>query len=95
LEVSIMTVYEVGTIALVVVLATAATVAIYLGLLNWIGAFYVVRCAACHHLTFSSANQAQGSCPHCRHPALLHPMHAARHPRDLSEVRVVGDRLRY
>jgi len=87
--------YEVATIALVVVLATAATAAIYVGLLNWMGAFYVVRCAACHHLTFSSANQAPGSCPHCRHPALLHPMYAARHRRSPSEVRVVGDRLRY
>jgi ribosomal protein S27E len=95
LEVFIMTFYEVATIALVVVLATAATAAIYVGLLNWMGAFYVVRCAACHHLTFSSANQAQGSCPHCRHPALLHPMYAARHRRSPSEVRVVGDRLRY
>lgn len=90
-----MTVYEAATIVLVVLLATATTVAIYLGLLNWMGAFYVVRCAACHHLTFSSANQAQRSCPHCRHPALLHPMYAARHPHTLSEVRVVGDRLRY
>jgi hypothetical protein len=90
-----MAVYEVGTIVLVVALATAATAAIYLGLLNWVGGFYVVRCAACHHLTFSSANQAQDSCAHCRHPALLHPMYAARHPRTHSEVRVVGDRLRY
>ena len=90
-----MTVYEVGTIVLMMLLATAATAAIYLGLLNWMGAFYVVRCAACHHLTASSANEAQGSCPHCRHPVLLHPVHAARHPHSLSEVRVVGDRLRY
>ena len=56
-----MTVYEVGTIVLVLVLASAAaTAAIYLGLLNWMGAFYVVRCAACHHLTFSSANRPRG-----------------------------------
>jgi len=93
LEVTIVTLYEVGTIALVAVLAMAATAAIYAGLLNWIGAFYVVRCAACHHLTFSSDNQAQGSCAHCRHPALLHPMYTARHRG--SPVRVVGDRLRY
>jgi DNA-directed RNA polymerase subunit RPC12/RpoP len=91
----IMTFFEVGTIVVVVVLASAATTAIYLGLLNWMGAFYVVRCAACHHLTSSSVNQAPGSCPHCRHPALLHPVYAVRHPRSLSEVRVVGDRLRY
>jgi PHP family Zn ribbon phosphoesterase len=95
LEVAILTVFEVATIALAVVLASAATVAIYLGLLNWVGGYYVVRCAACHHLTGSSVNQAQGSCPHCRHPALLHPVYAVRHPRSLSRVRVVGDHLRY
>ena len=48
-----MTVYEVLTVALIVVLGTAATAAIYLGLLNWIGAAYVVRCAGCRHLTVS------------------------------------------
>ena len=87
-----MTVFEVATIALVIVLASVATAAIYLGLLNWIGGYYVVRCAACHHLTGSSVNRAQGSCPHCRHPALLHPVYAARHPQS---VKVVGDQLRY
>ena len=40
-----MTVYEVLTIAVIVVLGTAATAAIYLGLLNWIGGAYIVRCA--------------------------------------------------
>jgi hypothetical protein len=90
-----MTVYEALTIALVVVLALATTAAIYLGLLNWIGALFVVRCAACHHLTFASANQPQPSCPHCRHPVLTHPVYAARHPGTVSEVRVVGDRLRF
>lgn len=87
--------YEAATLVLVSVLALAATAAIYLGLLNWMGAFYVVRCAACHHLTTSSENELRGSCPHCRHPALLHPVHAVRHPDASSEVRVVGDRLRY
>jgi ribosomal protein S27E len=82
---------EVFTIAVIAVLATAATAAIYLGLLNWMGAFYVVRCTACRHLTFSSANQSQESCPHCRHPALMHPIYSLRH----SGVRVVNDRLHY
>jgi DNA-directed RNA polymerase subunit RPC12/RpoP len=95
LEVAIMTVFEAGTIVLVILLASAATAAIYLGLLNWMGAFYVVRCAACHHLTSSSVNGPRESCPHCRHPVLLHPVYAVRHPRGPSEVRVVGDRLRY
>lgn len=90
-----MTVFEVGTVALVVLLACAATAAIYLGLLNWMGAYHVVRCAACHHLTSSSDKNPRGSCPHCRHPVLLHPVYAVRHRRSPSEVRVVGDRLRY
>ncbi len=42
-----MTVYAALTVALIVVLATATTMAIYLGLLNWMGALYVVRCAEC------------------------------------------------
>ena len=91
----IMTVYEGLTIALVFVLALAATAAIYLGLLNWIGGVFVVRCAACHHLTFASANKPKESCPHCRHPVLMHPLYTAHHRERRSEVRVVGDRLRY
>jgi DNA-directed RNA polymerase subunit RPC12/RpoP len=90
-----MTFYEVLTIALIAVLASAATVAIYLGLLNWMGAMFVVRCAACHHLTLASANHAAQSCPHCRHPVLMHPLYAAIHRGSRPEVRVVGDRLRY
>ena len=34
--------------------SAAATAAIYLGLLNWIGGAYIVRCATCRHLTVSS-----------------------------------------
>jgi hypothetical protein len=86
-----MTLEELFTIGVIAVVATTATAAIYLGLLNWMGAFYVVRCAACHHLTFSSANQARESCPHCRHPALMHPISSLRH----SGIRVVDDRLHY
>jgi ribosomal protein S27E len=90
-----MTVYFALTIVVIVALATAATLAIYLGLLNWLGAFYVVRCGACHHLTFAGADQSPASCPHCRHPVLTHPLYAAHHPRTVSQVRVVGDRLKY
>ena len=79
---------EIFTIGLIAVLATAATAAIYLGLLNWMGAFYIVRCAACHHLTFSSSDRSQESCPPCRHPALMHPIYSLRH----SGVRVRNDR---
>lgn len=90
-----MTIYEGLTIALIVVLALATTAAIFVGLLNWMGAFYVVRCATCHHLTFASANRSQESCPHCRHPILMHPIYTANHLDQRAEVRVVGDRLRY
>jgi len=86
-----MTVEEVFTIGLIAILATAAIAAICLGLLNWMGAFYVVRCAACHHLTFSSANRSQESCAHCRHPVLMHPIYSMRH----SGVPVKNDGLRY
>jgi DNA-directed RNA polymerase subunit RPC12/RpoP len=94
-KVANMSVYEVLTIVLIAVIGTAATAAIYLGLLNWAGAFFVVRCAACHHLAFSTAKDPRQSCPHCRHPVLTHPLYALHHPRDLSQVRVVGDRLHY
>jgi DNA-directed RNA polymerase subunit RPC12/RpoP len=90
-----MTVWEALTIALIVVLATATIFAIYLGMMNWIGAAYVVRCSACHHLTVASAREPQQSCPHCRHPVLLHPFYAAHHPCTAHDLRVVGDRLRY
>jgi hypothetical protein len=94
-KVANMSVFEVLTFVLIAVIGLATTAAIYLGLLNWMGAFFVVRCAACHHLTFSTANDSQQSCPLCRHPVLTHPLYAINHPRDLSQVRVVGDRLRY
>jgi hypothetical protein len=90
-----MTVYEVLTLAVVLVLAMAATAAIYLGLLNWAGGVFIVRCAACHHLTLSPVNHAQPSCPHCRHPALTHPLYTAHHIGQPPAVRVVGDRLKY
>ncbi|MGY4711148.1 hypothetical protein ACXDF8_16560 [Mycolicibacterium sp. CBM1] len=90
-----MTVYEVLTIALIVVLGTVATAGIYLGLLNWIGGAYVVRCAACRHLTVSSARSQPQSCLHCRHPVLMHPVHAVHHPSQFTDVRVERDRLRY
>ncbi len=90
-----MSAYEVLTIVLIAVIGTAATAAIYLGLLNWIGAFFVVRCAKCHHLAFSTGKNAQASCPHCRHPVLTHPIYAMHHPRSLGKVPVVDDRLHY
>lgn len=78
-----MAMYEVLTLVVVVALAVAATAAIYYGLLGMTGQFFVVRCAACGHLTSSPADQPQASCPHCRHPVLLHPWHSL-HPRQRS-----------
>ncbi len=88
-----MTVYEVLSIFLIVVLATFTTVAIWLGLLNWLGAFHVVRCQTCRHLTVSTAKQPRTSCPHCRHPLLTHPLYAVNHPD--ARVRVRNDPLKY
>lgn len=90
-----MTVFEALTVALIIVLATATVIALYVGLMNWVGAAHVVRCASCHHLTVASAKEPQQSCPHCRHPVLTHPLYAVHHPRSARQVRVVGDRLRY
>ncbi len=95
MKVANMSVYEVLTIVLIAVIATAATAAIYLGLLNWIGAFFVVRCAACHHLAFSTQKAGHVSCPHCRHPVLTHPLYAMHHRHAAGRVRVVGDGLHY
>jgi Zinc-ribbon containing domain len=75
-----MTVYEVLTIALVAVLAAAATLAIYIGVLGLLGAFYLVRCPECDHFTFSAGTRAQHSCARCRHPILMHPLQTVRHP---------------
>lgn len=90
-----MSVYEVLTIVLIALIGTAATAAIYLGLLNWAGAFFVVRCASCHHLAFSTANATQRSCPHCRHPVLTHPLYSLHHRDGHSRIHMVGDGLRY
>jgi hypothetical protein len=89
-----MTVYEALTVALIFILAAATTAAIYLGLLGWARQVFVVRCAACHHMTFAGANQPQHSCAHCRHPVLLHPLHAAIHPGQSGDVRF-ADGLKY
>lgn len=88
-----MTVYEVLAIAAIALVGSAATIAIYLGLLNWFGGFYIVHCRKCHHLTGSSTKQPQTSCPHCRHPVLMHPLYAAHHRG--APVRVRPDPLRY
>ncbi|WP_193047643.1 hypothetical protein [Mycolicibacterium baixiangningiae] len=90
-----MAVYEALTVALIILLAVATIAALYLGLMNWIGAAHVVRCSTCHHLTVAAARQPQQSCPHCRHPMLLHPLYAAHHPRSAHEARVINDRLRF
>jgi hypothetical protein len=90
-----MTVYELLTLLVAVLLALGTTAAIFVGLLNWAGGFFVVRCAACHHLAFSTVNKAKTSCPHCKYPALLHPLYTAQHGATAAATRVVGDHLRY
>lgn len=90
-----MAVYEALTVALIILLAMATIAALYLGLMNWIGAAHVVHCASCHHLTVASAKEPQQSCPHCRHPVLTHPLYAVHHPRTAHEARVLEDRLRF
>jgi hypothetical protein len=76
-----MGIYEVLTIVLIAVLALAATVAIYIGLIGLLGGLYIVECSQCGHSTFSSTNRPGPSCAHCRHPALMHPVHAILHAR--------------
>ena len=88
-----MTVYVVLGIVAIALVGTAATIAIYLGLLNWLGGFHVVHCSTCHHLTGAATAQPATSCPHCRHPLLLHPFYATHHPG--APVRVRPDPLHY
>ena len=78
-EVVGMAIYEILTFALDIVLAAAATVAIYLGFAGMVGQLYTVRCARCRHMTFSSVDRPRQSCPRCRHPLLLDPLHALLH----------------
>ena len=81
-----MTVYEILTIALIAVLALATLAAIWVGLLGWMGQFYIVRCSECSHVMFSSAKNPQRSCARCRHPLLMHPVRAVVHPTRLDTV---------
>jgi DNA-directed RNA polymerase subunit RPC12/RpoP len=74
-----MGVYEALTVILIAMLALAATVAIYIGLIGLLGGLYIVECSQCGHLTFSSTNRPGPSCVHCRHPVLMHPVHAIVH----------------
>lgn len=83
-----MSVYEVLTIILVTLLAMGATAAIYIGLIGMLGGAHFVPCARCGHLTFSASKQPHDSCVHCRHPVLMHSLHALIHPRQRHDVRV-------
>lgn len=81
-----MTIYEVLTVIVIAGLALATTIAIYVGLIGLVGGLYFVECSQCGHLTFSSTNRPQHSCAHCRHPVLMHPVHAMLHRRSVHEV---------
>ncbi|AMO62873.1 Uncharacterised protein [Mycolicibacterium phlei] len=86
-----MALYEISTVILIGLLATATVAAIYIGLFGLMGAAYMVRCANCHHLTLTSSRQSPQACVHCRHPALLHPVYTLHH----HTVPVHRDGLRY
>ncbi len=88
-----MTAWTALTVFVIVVVGTFTTVAIWLGILGWLGAFHMVRCTNCRHLTMSTAKEPRESCPQCRHPLLTHPVYAVRHPG--ARVRVRNDPLRY
>lgn len=63
-----MVVYEDLTVALIMVLAAATTIAIYVGLLGMSGQFHVVGCDSCrHHMTFSADGAPRRPCAFCRH----------------------------
>lgn len=85
-----MTLDEGVTVVLMVGVGVLATAALYVGLVGMLGGFYIVRCASCGHWTFSPADRPRHSCPRCRHPALLHPLRAIRHPGQLAEARLRG-----
>ena len=48
-----MTVAEDVTIAFIILVGLVTTVPLYLGLMGMLGAGYLVRCAACGHVTWS------------------------------------------
>jgi DNA-directed RNA polymerase subunit RPC12/RpoP len=84
-----MAVYEVLTVILIAVLALGATLAIYIGVIGMLGGFYFVRCADCGHLSLSATKWPRNACAHCRHPVLMHPLHAVHHPRQVRDIRRV------
>ena len=88
----ILSVDELFTVVLIVVVGAVTTAALYLGLLGLLGAVHIVRCASCNHWTFSSADGRPCSCPRCRHLALSHPLHAAGRPRHLKHALAIQKR---
>ncbi|WP_206072425.1 hypothetical protein [Antrihabitans stalactiti] len=76
-----MTVYEALTIAVIVAIAAASTAAIYIGLAEMAGMRHSTRCSTCAHWTHTLTDTQPQSCPHCRHPALLHPVRTLSHHR--------------
>lgn len=78
-------IYEVLTVVVIAVLALGATVAIYIGLIGLLGGLYFVECSQCGHLMISSTRQAEHSCGRCRHPVLMHPIHAILHPMQVRQ----------
>lgn len=76
-----MSMSELLTVALIVFVGMIDTAALYVGLLGLLGGLYFLRCASCDHLAFSFTDGPRDSCPYCRHPLLLHPLHTVHHLR--------------
>jgi hypothetical protein len=93
LEVQVMTGLEVVGLFTITVVGALAVGALFLGLANWVGAFYMVHCRRCHHLTGSNRDQPVDTCVHCRHPVLTHPLYALAHRT--APIQVRPDPLHY
>ena len=71
-----MTVVDVLTAALVLVLGIVTMMAIYIGIMGMLGVTRLTRCDTCGHLGVTPADEPLLTCTYCRHERLLHPVHA-------------------
>jgi hypothetical protein len=61
---------------LIAAVGVFTTAMLYAGLAGLLGGLRMVRCRSCDHWTTCVTDSPGSSCPHCRHPVLLHPVHA-------------------
>lgn len=85
-----MNVDELVTVVLMVTVGAVTTAAFYFGFAGLLGAFLIVRCKSCSHLTFTSADGSPRSCPRCHHPVLAHALVADSRSRQFQR----GARMR-